>query len=174
MTRPKETRIQSELDSSGRKLHKQAQVIEEQWRTAHGIDDKLRSKRQQKARHKRQQRLERGEARRREERSHHRIDHSLMRQPVLVTGGGDDGPRLIKQVQRSHGKCSTEHFSRDEAGPVYYSHPYNISRCPENRKEPKSGAIFCFVTIQEIRHPAIKSGRMIHLDDESRHPTPRH
>jgi hypothetical protein len=134
-----ETQIQSELDSSGRKLHKQAKVIEERWRKAHGIDDKLQSKRQQKARHKRQQRH--GEVRRREERRQQR--RSLLRQPALVAGGGgDDGPRLIRQAPRSG----------EADGPVYYgTPPFAISRCPEDRQPPKPGSFVVYVQIQEVQ-----------------------
>jgi hypothetical protein len=69
--------------------------IEERWRMAHGIDDKLQSKHQQKAsaRHKRQ--LERAEARRREKRRQQHIDYAMTRQPSL--SWVDGGPRLIKR-----------------------------------------------------------------------------
>jgi hypothetical protein len=140
MTRPTQTRIHGELDSSGRRLQlkKRAQAVEEQWRMAHGIDDKLRNKPQQKATRNRQQRLERGEIRRREERKQQRIDRSLLRLPSLKSGGGDDGPRLIKQAQH-------------ETGPVHYSNGWNICKCPESREEPGPGHLAVFVQIREIR-----------------------
>ena len=38
MTAPMETQIAIELEANARKLHKQAQAVEERWRTAHGFD----------------------------------------------------------------------------------------------------------------------------------------
>ena len=83
MTTPRETQIQVELDGNGKSLHKQAQAVEERWRTAHGFDDKLRGKRQQKAKRAKRQRLERGEVRRREERKRQRIEREALRLPLL-------------------------------------------------------------------------------------------
>ena len=59
-------------DDSGKWLHKQAKMVEERWRTAHGVDDKLRTKHQPKAKKAKRPPLERKEAERREERSHRR------------------------------------------------------------------------------------------------------
>jgi hypothetical protein len=61
-TAPMETQATIELKANAKKLHKQAQTVEERWRTAHGIDTKLRGKHQVEAKRKRQ-RLERGEGR---------------------------------------------------------------------------------------------------------------
>ncbi len=50
----RETEIAIELNANTRKLHKPAQAVEERWRTAHGIDTKLRGKHQIEAKRKRQ------------------------------------------------------------------------------------------------------------------------
>ena len=55
-------------------------------------------------------------------------------------------------------KSTVARSDRLDDGPVYYSHPYNISRSPEDRREPESGTLAVFVTIREIKHPVIKLG----------------
>ena len=82
MTAPMETQTTIELKANARKLHKQAQAVEERWRTAHGFDTKLRGKHQVEAKRKRQ-RLERGEVRRREERERQRVERQMLARPLL-------------------------------------------------------------------------------------------
>lgn len=95
------TQIEVELDANGKRLHKQAKTVEEQWRMDRGVDDKLRGKHQSKVKAKPQP-LERGEVRRREERLQQRIDRTLSARPLLKsTTGGDDGPRLIKLAEQA-------------------------------------------------------------------------
>lgn len=86
MTAPMETQIAIELEANARKLHKQAQAVEERWRTAHGFDTKLRGKHQIEAKRKRQP-LERGDVRRRERQ---RIERQMLARPLLKGGDGDD------------------------------------------------------------------------------------
>ena len=82
MTAPMETQIAIELEANARKLHKQAQAVEERWRTAHGFDTKLRGKHQVEAKRKRQP-LERDEVRRREERKRQRVGRQMLARPLL-------------------------------------------------------------------------------------------
>lgn len=82
MTAPMETQITIELKANARKLHKQAQAVEERWRTAHGFDTKLRGKHQVEAKRKRQP-LERDEVRRREERKRQRVGRQMLARPLL-------------------------------------------------------------------------------------------
>ena len=78
----RETEIATELEANARKLHKQAQAVEERWRTAHGFDTKLRGKHQVEAKRKRQP-LERDEVRRREERERQRVGRQMLARPLL-------------------------------------------------------------------------------------------
>jgi hypothetical protein len=82
MTVQTTTQGATELNGVAKWMHKQAQTVEERWRTAHGLDDKLRTKHQRKAKPERQP-LERGEIRRREERQQRHIDHVRLRKPLL-------------------------------------------------------------------------------------------
>ena len=82
MTAPMETQITIELKANARKLHKQAQAVEERWRTAHGFDTKLRGKHQVEAKRKRRP-LERGEVRRREERERQIVERQMLARPLL-------------------------------------------------------------------------------------------
>ena len=78
----RETEIATELKANTRKLHKQAQAVEERWRTAHGFDTKLRGKQQVEAKRKRQPH-ERGEVRRRKERKRQRVERRMLARPLL-------------------------------------------------------------------------------------------
>ena len=82
MTAPMETQIAIERKTNARKLHKQAQAVEERWRTAHGFDTKLRGKHQVEAKRKRRP-LERGEVRRRKERKRQRVERQMLARPLL-------------------------------------------------------------------------------------------
>ena len=82
MTAPMETQTTIELKANTKKLHKQAQAVEERWRTAHGFDTKLRGKHQVEAT-RRWQRLERGEVRRRKERKRQRVERQMLARPLL-------------------------------------------------------------------------------------------
>lgn len=82
----KQTQIAIELEANAKWLGEEAQRIEERWRTAHGIDDKLQSKHQRKAKAK-QQPLERGEVRRREERKRQRVERQMLARPLLKRVG---------------------------------------------------------------------------------------
>jgi hypothetical protein len=42
------TQIAAELEANARRLREKAQAVEERWRTAHGLDDTLRTKHQRK------------------------------------------------------------------------------------------------------------------------------
>jgi hypothetical protein len=108
MTAPMETQIAIELEANARKLHKQAQAVEERWRTAHGFDTKLRGKHQVEAKRKWRP-LERGEVRRREERKRQRVERQMLARPLLkgVEGSCRERPhptwRLNHRIPR---KCS--------------------------------------------------------------------
>ena len=79
---PIETHIAIEFEASARKLHKQAQAVEERWRTAHSFDTKLHGKHQIEAKRKRQP-LECGEVRRRKERKRQRVERQMLARPLL-------------------------------------------------------------------------------------------
>jgi len=82
MTAPLETQIAIELEANASKLRKQAQTVEDRWRMARGIDDKLRGKHHVEAKRKRQP-LERGEVHRREERERQRVERQMLARPLL-------------------------------------------------------------------------------------------
>ena len=96
----KQKHTEAERDGSGKMLHKQTKEAEAKWRTAYGVDDKLRPKNQTKAKAKSHHLPERGEVRRREQRLQERIDRTLLARPLLVVAK-DDGPRLIKRAERA-------------------------------------------------------------------------
>ena len=77
-----ENQIAIERKTNARKLYKQAQTVEERWRTAHGFDTKLRGKHQIEPKRKRQL-LERGEVRRRKERKRQRVERQMLARPLL-------------------------------------------------------------------------------------------
>ena len=87
-------------DGNGKRMHKQAQTEEERWRTAHGIDDRLRTKRRPKVKATRRP-LERGEVRRREERRQQHVEREALRISLLkaVEPSIDSGSRLIKRSE---------------------------------------------------------------------------
>ena len=101
VTAPMETQIAT----NARKLHKQAQAVEERWRTAHGFDTKLRGKHQIEAKRK-WQRLQRREVRRRKERKRQRVERQMLARPLLkgvmvMTRERSDGFRHLWQGIRT-------------------------------------------------------------------------
>jgi hypothetical protein len=91
----KQKHTEAERDGTGKIMHKRAVEEEAKWRPAHGVDDKLRTKHQTKAKIEHPP-LDRGEVRRRENRQQERADRTLLARPLLVAAKDDDGPRLIK------------------------------------------------------------------------------
>jgi hypothetical protein len=78
------------------------------------------------------------------------VDRSLQRQPSL--SWVDGGPRLISPQS-------------DEAERIGYgTPPYNISRRPEDRREPGPGHLSVFVKIQEVKHPAPEESSPLEAD----------
>jgi hypothetical protein len=75
------TRAAAEADSIGISRHKRAKLIEESWKMAQGINDKLQIKRQPKK--TKWSQPERGQIRRREERQQDRIERVMLRRPLL-------------------------------------------------------------------------------------------
>ena len=114
---------QAEANGSAKRMREQAQAIETQWRTAQGIDDKLRSKRQQKANKAKRRQLERAEVRRAKQRKRRSVERQMLARPLLK--GAIERPAYL---------------------PL-------ISRCPENREEPVPNNYAIVTIREEIRHP---------------------